>query len=93
MAPRERRHVSSPAAQLILEALFKLKMTQAQLAKCTSLSAKHVSDLMRSKVPITPDVALRVEAAIQVSAETLIALDASYRVELARGARDEVGAE
>ena len=63
-------------------------ITQAELSSLTRLTEKHVSQLFTGKVPLSVDVALRIEAALTcVSAEELMIAQARQQVREARSAR------
>lgn len=60
-------------------------ISQAMLAVATGLSPKHVNQIITGKVPLSVDVALRMEAALpSLSAEDLMVAQAREQVRKAR---------
>jgi HTH-type transcriptional regulator/antitoxin HigA len=74
-----------PSGATLREALAERQMTQARLAQACGWDRARPSDLCRGVAPITLDVALRLEAALGISAEFWLCAEAHYRVGLARG--------
>jgi addiction module HigA family antidote len=74
-----------PPGETLREALAERKMTQARLAQACGWHRSRVSEMCRGVAPITFDVALRLEAALGISAEFWLCAEAHYRVGLARG--------
>lgn len=70
--------VPPPGATLQMR-LEELGMTQAELAVRTDLTAKHLSQLMNGIVPLTADVAQRLEYATGVPARWWNRLEADHR--------------
>ena len=63
-------------------------VSQAQLARATGLTTKHVNQLMTGKVALSVDVALRMEAVIpRLSAENLMISQAREQVRAAKAAK------
>jgi len=63
-------------------------LSQAALAEGAGLTAKHVSQLMTGKVPLSVDVALRLESVLpSVSAEDLMVTQAREQVREAKAAK------
>lgn len=70
------------AGELLLEALRTAWMSQAELARRTGLSPKHVNWIIKSRSPMTAAVAVRIERALgTVSAENL--MEAQVRGDIA----------
>jgi HTH-type transcriptional regulator/antitoxin HigA len=69
------------------EVLEAMGMTQAELAKRTGLSAKHVNQIIKGVAPITPDTSLLLERVTNVPARIWNNLEVSYREHISR--RDE----
>lgn len=67
-------------AVLLAESLAGMRMSQADLARTASLSPKHVSQLATGKVPISPDVAVRLEDALGVPAVDWLRADAPRQI-------------
>lgn len=70
------------AGGVLLEALRSAGMPQAELARRTGLSPKHVNWIIKARAPMTAAVAVRIERALgTVTAEDLMA--AQVRTDLA----------
>jgi len=67
-------------AVLLAESLAGMRMSQADLARTANLSTKHVSQLATGKVPLSPDVAVRLEHALGVSAVDWLRADAPRQI-------------
>jgi HTH-type transcriptional regulator/antitoxin HigA len=81
--------VLSPGDHLA-EVLEDQGMSQADLAKRTGLSAKHVSQIINAGASISIDTALLLEKATMVPARTWSAIEAAYREHLSRLQEEEV---
>lgn len=82
----------SPGAFLRQE-LAARGLTQGELAVRTNLSAKHVNQVIQSVVPLSTDMALRVERATGLSSSLLISLQARWDAhERRQEARADLGA-
>ncbi len=68
----------------LAEVLDDLDMTQAELARRTGLSTKHVNQVIRAAVGLTPDTALLLEKATGVSAAVWNSLEVTYQDYLTR---------
>lgn len=73
-----------PPGDTLEEVLDNIDMTQADLAKRTGLSTKHINQIVNGGAPITPETALLLERAIGVSARTWSNLEVAYREFLSR---------
>jgi HTH-type transcriptional regulator/antitoxin HigA len=73
-----------PPGDTLEEVLHEIDMTQAELAKRTGLSTKHISQIVNGASAITPETALLLERAIGVSARTWSNLEIAYREHLSR---------
>lgn len=67
-------------AVLLAESLADRRISQAELARTANLSTKHVSQLATGKVPISPDVAVRLEHALGVPAVDWLRADAPRQI-------------
>jgi len=74
---------ASPPGDTLAEALEEAGMSQVELARRTHLSAKHVNRLIKGHVPLSPDVATRLESVLGVPAQFWNAREANYRSRLA----------
>jgi plasmid maintenance system antidote protein VapI/Zn-dependent peptidase ImmA (M78 family) len=68
--------------QIVLD---ELGMTQADLAARTGLSSKHINQIIKRGLTISPETATQLEYATDVPAETWAGLDARHQAFLARG--------
>jgi HTH-type transcriptional regulator/antitoxin HigA len=78
-----------PPGDTLEEVLDNIDMTQAELAKRTGLSTKHINQIVNGAAPITPETALLLERATGVSARTWSNLDVAYREHLSRQQEEE----
>lgn len=67
-------------AVLLAESLAVMRISQAELARRTDLSTKHVSQIATGKVPMTADVAIRLERALGVAAVDWLRADAPRQI-------------
>jgi HTH-type transcriptional regulator / antitoxin HigA len=68
-----------PPGETLRERLDDLGMSQADLARRTGLTAKHVNQVMQGVVPLSADVAQRLEYAIGIPARWWLRLEADYQ--------------
>ena len=68
-----------PPGETLRDTLEVLDMTQADLARRTGLSTKHINQLIQGSVALTPDTALALEHVTGVPARLWNALEANYR--------------
>jgi len=73
-----------PPGATIEEWLQRVDMTQTQLARRMDLSTKHVSQLVRGAVPLTPEVALSLDRVTGVPARVWNRLEVSFREQTLR---------
>lgn len=76
--------VGMPPGVLLAVELEQQGLTQSQLAQRMGRSNSIVSRIVHGRAPITAEVALQLEAAIGVSADHWVTLEAEYRLRLAR---------
>lgn len=69
---------------MIQEALEGLRFTQADVAARASLSAKHLNQVIKAHVPLSPEVAVALERVLGVPADHWLALEATWRAHKAR---------
>ena len=74
----------SPPGDTIQDRLEELGWSQAEFAKRTGYTAKHVNLLVKGKAPITQDTAFRLEKVIDGPAHFWLSREAGYRTSLAR---------
>jgi plasmid maintenance system antidote protein VapI len=68
-----------PAGETLLEWLARENMTQAEFAKRTSLTPKHINQVVKGGVGISPEVALAFERVTSIPAQYWAQLDANYQ--------------
>ncbi|GAA2095726.1 HigA family addiction module antitoxin [Actinomadura alba] len=68
-----------PPGETIREFLDELGMTQRQLAARLALSLKHVNQLIQGLVPLSPEVAARLELVTGMPARLWNRLEADYQ--------------
>lgn len=59
--------------------LVDLGMSQSDLAARTGISPKHINQLIKKNLPVTPETATQLEYATKIDAETWMSLDARYQ--------------
>ena len=84
---------ATPPGWTLEETLEELSMSQAELARRTGLSTKHVNQIVRGKVPITIEVARRLERATGVPDRLWNNLESRYQEHRARLAEEAELAE
>jgi HTH-type transcriptional regulator/antitoxin HigA len=78
------RSIAIPPGATIREQLGDRGVSQREFASRMGISEKHISQLLNGKVELTPDMALRLEAVLELSATFWCKLEAGYREDLAR---------
>lgn len=73
-----------PPGETLRDALEAVGMSQADLARRTGLSTKHVNQVIQGVVALTPETALALERVLGVPARLWNALEANYRQREAR---------
>ena len=76
---RSKTFTAVPPGMTIKEVLEDHHMTQKELAARLGLSEKHISKLINGEVPLTQDVAMRLERVFGVEASFWNGLEAAYR--------------
>jgi addiction module HigA family antidote len=71
--------------EVLLETLEFAHMSQAEFARRTDLSTKHVNQIIKGKSGYTAETALRFELVLGIPAEFWLRLLANHRTDLARG--------
>lgn len=72
--------VPGAGGPLIVTVLALARMRQAELARRTGLSTKHVNQLCKGIVPMSIDIALRLEAQFGIPAELWMHADTTNRI-------------
>lgn len=75
---------ASPPGDTILDILEERDWTQAELAKRSGYSVKHINNLVKGKVPLSEDVAVALELVLGTSAKFWLTREAEYRERLAK---------
>jgi HTH-type transcriptional regulator / antitoxin HigA len=75
---------AEPPGSTLEEALEERSMSQAELARRTSLSAKHINQIVNGKAPLTPETAARLEEVLGIRASLWNRLESNYREGLLR---------
>jgi HTH-type transcriptional regulator/antitoxin HigA len=61
-------------------------LSQAELARRTGFTPKHVNRVVKGRARISPEFALALEAVLETSADFWLVRDAHYQLHLARQA-------
>ena len=77
-----------PPGWTLLDLLEERGMTQAELAQRTDLSVKHINRLVKGHVPLSTDVALRLERVTGVSVRFWLTRESIYQERRARLAEE-----
>jgi HTH-type transcriptional regulator/antitoxin HigA len=78
-----------PPGATLAEVLNDAGMTQAELAKRTGLSTKHINQIVNGSAPITPETALLLERATGITARVWNNLEVAYREHESRRHEEE----
>lgn len=81
-----------PPGETLRDTIDALGMTQADLARRTDLSPKHINQIVQGVAPITPETAIGLEHVTGVSARLWNGLEANYRQRLAQERERELAA-
>ena len=76
---RSKTFTAVPPGMTIKEVLEDHHMTQKELAARLGLSEKHISKLINGEVPLTQDVAIRLERVLDIEASFWNGLEVAYR--------------
>ena len=68
-----------PPGETLAEVLEVRGMSQAELARRTGVSAKHINLILKGTAPITPDTALKLERVLNIPARIWNALEVNYQ--------------
>lgn len=72
----------SPPGETLKETLETLGIPQADLARRTGLSTKHINQIVQGSAVLSPETALLLERATGISAATWNTLEASWRTQI-----------
>lgn len=73
-----------PPGESLREAIEALGMTQADLARRTGLSTKHINQIIQGDASISPDTALALEHVVGIPARLWNALEANFQAQRLR---------
>jgi len=73
----------TPVGETISEKMFEMGIDEAELAKRCELSEDTIQKLLNAEIPLTPEIAKRIETATWMSADLLLRLDERYYKNLA----------
>lgn len=79
-----RSPIAIPPGESLTEVLTDRGMSQADLAKRTNLTPKHINEVIAGKAAISPDMALRLETVLGIPASFWNNLEANYQEAQAR---------
>lgn len=69
---------------LIQAELDALEYSQADVAARTNISTKHFNQLIKGHVPLSPDIAVALERVLDIPAEMLLQMDATWQADKVR---------
>ena len=76
--------------ETLSEVLENQGMSQAELARRTGLSPKHINQIVSGEAPISPETALKFEPVTRMPARFWTQLEAGYRDQVVRTREDEL---
>lgn len=76
--PKAKINPIHPGRVLRLEFMEPMKLTNYALAKAIAISQAHIGRIINGKNPITVDIALRLEMALGMSAQTWLNMQNTY---------------
>ncbi len=80
----------SPPGDTIEDLLEERNWTQAELAKRTGFTTKHVNELVKGKATLTPDAARRLSSVLGAPVEFWLVREAKYQAALERQRREDI---
>jgi HTH-type transcriptional regulator/antitoxin HigA len=69
-----------PPGETLIDFLDETGMSQAELARRTGFSVKHVNQICQGMASVTADAAIRLERITNIRASTWLALESSYQI-------------
>jgi len=72
-----------PPGEILEEKMFEMGIDAAELARRMEVSVETIEQLLRYEIPLTEDVAAKIEKATWMSAHAMMRHEASYRAKLA----------
>ena len=70
--------------QILKDELAERHLSQRKLAEVTGCSYTVLNEILNGKRPLSPDYALRIEAALGIKAYMLISMQSAYNLQVAR---------
>jgi addiction module HigA family antidote len=83
--------ILSPGETILREMLEPLNISVTELAQATGMLLSELNSILKTESPISPEAAVRLEAVLGESAESLLALQAAYDIARARESADVAG--
>ena len=80
----------SPPGDTIEDLLEERNWTQAELAKRTGFTTKHVNELVKGKAALTPDAARRLSSVLGAPVEFWLVREAKYQAALERQRQEDI---
>lgn len=80
----------APTGELILEELERRSWGQDDLARILNRPSSRISELVRGKLALSPELAVDLAAAFKTSAEYWLEREAAYRLSLLKGSSPDV---
>jgi HTH-type transcriptional regulator / antitoxin HigA len=90
LIPAPEPDYATPPGETLRERLDELGMTQAELARRTGLTPKHVNQVMQGVASLSPDVAQRLEYATGTPVRWWLRLEADYRAAQTRTSQRDI---
>jgi HTH-type transcriptional regulator/antitoxin HigA len=84
IGPDPQSDLPIPPGELLEEELVAIGLTRRQLALRMECSIQVIDEIITAKVPITDEIALRLENVLGVSARLWLNLEAQYQSAMAR---------
>lgn len=88
---RSRSFLATPPGATIKELLEDKRMNLNVFATCMGMTRKYINDLVNGLVPLTPDVALRLENVLGPPAKFWNNLEAIFREKVAKAEAENEG--
>ena len=73
----------TPVGETISEKMFEMGIDEAELAKRCEIPEETLRNLLKAEIPLTPEIAKKIETATWMSADLLLRLDERYYRNLA----------
>ena len=70
--------------EIILDEIKYLKISQKRLADCLGIPRSQLNEILHGKRPVSPEIALMVQAALGISAQALLNMQMAYDIRIAK---------